>query len=126
ERGLQEFRDVAIVLLDESVLAAAGIDDQTEAQRQLGFTGEETDGLRDAVVEDFEIVLVEVADDLAARRANTGGDVDQLGLGLERGPLLCNAEGPCDKEGEEQAKTGAAHQRLTTFPVQSLTQQFEF
>ena len=93
EGGLQKLRDIAVMLLDEFVLAAADIDDQTKAQREFGLAGEEADGLRDAVIEDFEIVLGEVTDDLAGSGANTGADVDQLGLGLERRPFLRIGEG---------------------------------
>ncbi len=49
--------DVLFVLLDELFLAAAFVDDETDAERELRVVGEEADFLRDAVFDDGEVIL---------------------------------------------------------------------
>src|SRR6266478_2229917 len=54
---LKEHLQVVLVLLGEMILAAAGIDNQSESERHVGTSGEESNLLRNCVLENLEIVL---------------------------------------------------------------------
>jgi hypothetical protein len=56
EDVLEKNAEVVFVLLDEVLLAATGVDNQAEGERQVLGTGEEGDGLKLVVVEDLEVV----------------------------------------------------------------------
>src|SRR4029077_19597182 len=62
--------------IQNAPLAEAGIDKQSQAQRQIAFFGEIVDVLRAAIFRQSEGVLVEVRDDLAVLVADGGDDVD--------------------------------------------------
>jgi hypothetical protein len=88
----EEFGDVALVFLDEFFLAAAGVDDQADAERKLLGAGKELDRLRNTVFEDGEVVLFEVENQAAVGVMHADGRVDQVGFGLKDGSLLSVGE----------------------------------
>src|ERR1700688_5318604 len=74
-------------LVENLALAEAGVDEETEGEREVGFLGEIGDGLGLAVLVESEVVFGEVADDVAVFVADGGekiygGDIDRDGRGL--------------------------------------------
>ena len=62
---LDEFGGGFLLEVEALADAVAGIDEDGEAERQVGFGGELDDALRLLVLEDFEIVLREIGDEAA-------------------------------------------------------------
>src|SRR5215469_14744531 len=80
---LQEEFDVFLMLLTEMVLAAAGIDNQSESQRQVRAFGKGMDSLRHGIFEQLNVVGREVGDELALRVARDEPQVDQVHIDME-------------------------------------------
>jgi hypothetical protein len=78
---LEELVARAALVFEHARHAEAGIDQQSERQRQIGLAGEVFDGLRTAVFVQGEVFLGEVLDDLAALFVDGGKDVDDLDVG---------------------------------------------
>jgi hypothetical protein len=63
-------------------LAAAGIDQEAQRERNVGLSRKVTDRLRPAVLLQREIILIEVVDDAAvavANRSQKGHQIDRCG-----------------------------------------------
>ena len=74
-------------LVEDLALAEAGVDEKAKSEGEIGVFGEIGDGLGLAVLVESEVVLGEVADDVAVFVADggeeiDGGDVDGDGRGL--------------------------------------------
>src|SRR5262249_10998938 len=80
--------EVFLVLLREMFLAAAGVNDESERERDVDAFGKEGDLLRNVVLEDFDVVLGKVVDECAARIAGGEGYVHKIHARLERSGLL--------------------------------------
>jgi len=74
--------------LDELALAAAGIDNQADTQRQFRLAGEELNLLSDTVFKDFEIIAAQRRDKLAISGSHATGNVDERDIGMEARVLL--------------------------------------
>src|ERR1039458_3983069 len=74
--------------VDNVALAAAGIHQQPEGQRQIRFAGEIADDLRPAVFLEDEVVLVEVGDDMAILIAHSREQIHHVDVRGEGGALL--------------------------------------
>src|ERR1019366_4121143 len=74
--------------VDNGALAAAGIHQQPEGQRQIGFAGEIADDLRPAVFLEDEVVLVEVGDNMAILIAHSREQIHHVDVRGEGGALL--------------------------------------
>ena len=68
---------------DKPALAHAGIHQQPERERKIALLGEVADGLRPAVLGQGEIVLGQIADDVALLVADGREDVDNFDIGGE-------------------------------------------
>jgi hypothetical protein len=79
----QKCSDVVIMLFQNLVLASTDIDDHAQAEGQFGLAREEPDGLRDAILHDFEILFIQIAEEGANWGAHHGGGVDQVNFRLE-------------------------------------------
>ena len=69
-------------------LAHAGIDQEPDGEREIGFAREVPDGLRAAVFEYLKIVFVQIAKDFILLVAYRGQKVDHLDVRRKRGILL--------------------------------------
>ena len=65
------------MLFHEMLLAAAGIDNEAERQRQILASSKEGNRLRLAVVEDLKVVSCEIRDESTAGVANSERYIDQ-------------------------------------------------
>ncbi len=85
---IQEAVASRALLVNDAALAFAGVHQQAESQRKIGFPGEIADGLRPAVFFQGEIILAEIGHDLAVFVAHGGQDSDHVDfdgdLGLRR------------------------------------------
>jgi hypothetical protein len=87
-------------LIEDAALAEAGVDEQTEGEREVGFLGEVGDGLGLAVLLEGEVVFGEVADDVAMFVADSGEEIDGGNVdGDGRG--LLTQEGKSGKEEQQ-------------------------
>ena len=78
--------------VEHAALAHAGVDQEPDGERKVRLAGEVGDGLRAAVFEDGEIVLGEVADDLAVFREHVRQDVDYFHVRGKGGDVLAGDE----------------------------------
>jgi len=74
-------------LIKDAALAEAGVHEEAEGEREIGFLGEIGDGLRLAVLVEGEVVFGEIADEVAVFVSDggdeiDGGDVESDGSGL--------------------------------------------
>ena len=83
QQSIQKAVAGAALLIQNAPLTQAGIDKQSQAQRQIGFFGEVVDGLRAAVFRQSEGVLVQVRDDLAVLVADGGDNVHGLHINVD-------------------------------------------
>src|SRR6185369_13867610 len=74
----QEDLQVMLMLLSEVVLAAAGIHDQAECERDIEASGEERYLLRDRIFKNFQIITPEIVHQGAAFIANRERNIHQL------------------------------------------------
>jgi hypothetical protein len=64
--------------------AAAGVDEQAEAEGEVALAGEALDGLRAAILSEGEVADLEAGDERAVLVADGDGQDDLAGLDLER------------------------------------------
>ena len=76
------------LLLQHAPLAHAGVHQQAEREREIGFFGEVADRLRTAVFFQLEVVLGQVVYDLAVFVAHRGQHIDHFDVGREGRRLL--------------------------------------
>src|SRR6266852_1288018 len=88
---LKEHLQVVLVLLGEMILAAAGIDNQSESERHVGTSGEESNFLRNRVLKNLEVVLGQVFDQCPAGIPYREGHTDKVDLDANR--LLRKTDG---------------------------------
>ncbi len=74
--------------LNELALAAAGIDNQADTQRQFGLAGEELNLLSDTVLKDFEIIAAKPCDKAALSGSHATGHVEERDIRVEARVLL--------------------------------------
>src|ERR1700678_2830512 len=96
--------DVFLVLFDELLLAAAGVDDEADAQGELVVVGEETDLLRDAIFDDGEVVFGEASYDTAFGVVNAEGGVDEMGFHLDDRYALTMGRHRQKSDGKDQLR----------------------
>lgn len=99
---VEEGFDILLVLFDELLLTAAGVDDEADAQRELIVVGEEADLLRYAVFDDREVTLGEAGYDPAFCIVDADGGVDEVGFYLNNGDALCVGQDWQEKDGVDQ------------------------
>ena len=85
---LEERRANFFLHVEDAHLAAAGIDQDAEGQRQIGFGLEILDGLRLAIFEDFEVVFGEVGDQRAVFVFDVEEELHDLDVDLESARLV--------------------------------------
>jgi hypothetical protein len=99
---VEEGFDILLVLLDELLLTAAGVDDEADAQRELIVVGEEADLLRHTVFDDREVVFGETGYDPAFCIVDADGGVDEVGFDLNDGDTLRVGQDWQEKDGVAQ------------------------
>ena len=63
-------------LIEDAALAEAGVDEEAEGEREIGFFGEIGDGLGLGVLFEGEVVFGEIADEVAVFVADGGEKID--------------------------------------------------
>ena len=96
--------DVFLVLLDEFFLASAFVDDEADAERELVVVCEEADFLRDAILDDGEVVLGQTGDDAAVSVADAERGVDEVGLDFDDRDPLSVGNGCKEKQERDQKR----------------------
>jgi hypothetical protein len=109
---VKECFDVFLVLFNELFLASAFIDDEADAQRELIIVGEKTDLLRDAILDDGEVVLCESGDDVAVCVTDAQRGVNEVGFDFDDGNALRGDKDRWQKQGGDQKKE-SSHDRGT-------------
>ena len=101
---LKEHLQVVLVLFGEMILAAASIHDQSQGERHVGTSREESNFLRNRVLKNLEIVLGQVFDQCATGIPYREGHVHKVDL--DANGLLRKTD-----DGGEQCKQqgGASH-----------------
>jgi len=90
-------------LIEDAALAAAGVHEEAEGERKIGFAGEVGDGLGFAVLVEGEIVLGEIVDEGAVFVADGGEEVYGADVDGD-GSLLRDERGSQKKEEKEGAE----------------------
>jgi hypothetical protein len=85
---VEEGFDVLLVLFDELLLTAAGVDDEADAEGELVVMGKEAYLLRDAVFDDGEVILGEAGDGEALGVVDAESGVDEVGFYMNVGDAL--------------------------------------
>jgi len=104
--------------LDEMLLATTCIDDQAQAQREIGLSGEIAEYLWCSVFQNLKFVLLQISHQSARARTHHSGDVNQIHFCPEWSELLRLTDDyrkrkKCDVEAEEHSQTATSGQRLT-------------
>ena len=107
---LEEFVAGVALPIEHARLAAAGIEQQAEREREIALLGEVADGLRAPVFLDGELVLGQIVDDFALLVADGGQDVDDVDAGGELGVLR---PGECTLRSGRGSHGGRASNRWT-------------
>ena len=94
----------ASFLIENAPLTEAGIDEQSQAQRQIAFFGEIVEVLRAAIFRQCEGVLVKVRNDLAVLVADGGDDVDGFHVDGDFWFLLAAGVAAQEREKRETGK----------------------
>jgi hypothetical protein len=91
-------------LIENAALAEAGVDEEAKGKREIGFFGEVGDGLGFGVLLEGEIVLGEIADQVAAFVADSGDEING-GNVYGDGGLLVGERKSGEEEGKESCRT---------------------
>ena len=64
------------LLIEDATLAKAGVDEEAEGEREIGFLGEIGDGLGLGVLLEGEVVFGKIADKVAVFVSDGGDEID--------------------------------------------------
>jgi hypothetical protein len=91
-------------LIKDAALAEAGVHEEAEGEREIGFLGEIGDGLRLAVLIEGEVVFGEIADEVAMFVSDGGDEIDGGDVEGDRGLLAEEGNGGEEKKEDSWKK----------------------
>src|SRR5581483_11056446 len=83
KHALEEHLQVLLMLLGEVLLAAAGVHDQPQRQRNVLAPGEKRDRLRDGVLKNLHVVARETVHQRSSRIARGERDIHEIHPGTQ-------------------------------------------